>query len=167
MCAHFCHLIFQPQIVCIAIVSDNLFDIFLILLKTIASCNSNFLQIKWKIKTHDFDCDFPPIPQEVGHERGTKNSTKCTCDDCFLGITDILAEVAILNLKIERQKSLEPVPDFNKLMLSDVTDEGKLIRKVRKKKQLSGTFFQATHATYTCANYPSFPDKIKNTYSPI
>lgn len=51
------------------------------------------------------------------------------CDDCFLGITDILAEVAILNLKIERQKSLEPVPDFNKLMPSDVADEGKLIRK--------------------------------------
>ena len=54
------------------------------------------------------------------------------CDDCFLGITDILAEVAILNLKIERQKSLEPVPDFNKLMPRDVADEGKLIRKVRK-----------------------------------
>ena len=142
MRAHFCHLIFQPQIVCIAIVSDNLFDIFLNLLKTIASCNSNFLQIKWKIKTHDFDCDFPPIPQDVGgHERSTKNSTKCTCDDCFLGITDILAEVAILNLKIERQKSLEPVPDFNKLMPTDVVDEGKLIRKVRKKKTIKRNIF--------------------------
>jgi len=67
--------------------------------------------------------------QDVGPERSTNKSTKCMCDDCFLGITDILAEVAILNLKIERQKSLEPVPDFNKLMPSDVADEGKLIRK--------------------------------------
>ena len=73
-----------------------------------------------------------------------------------------MAEVAILNLKIERQKSLEPIPDFSKLMPSDVTDEGKLIRKVRKKKQLSGTFFWTTHATFTCANCPSFPDKIKD-----
>ena len=32
----------------------------------------------------------------------------------------------------------------------------------KKKKQLSGTFLWTTHATFTCANCPSFPDKIKD-----
>ena len=32
----------------------------------------------------------------------------------------------------------------------------------KKKKQLSGTFFWTTHATFTCANCPSFPDNIKD-----
>lgn len=35
-------------------------------------------------------------------------SQQCKCDDCLLGITDILAEVALLNLKIQRTTCTSP-----------------------------------------------------------
>ena len=77
-------------------------------------------------------------------------SQQCKCDDCLLGITDILAEVALLNLKIQRTTCTSPKNGSEDQITGedcgdncctnypqnggDDTDCNVLIRKVSKKR---------------------------------
>ena len=76
-------------------------------------------------------------------------SQQCKCDDCLLGITDILAEVALLNLKIQRTTCTSKNGSEDRITGEDCgdncctnypqnggddTDCNVLIRKVSKKR---------------------------------
>ena len=69
---------------------------------------------------------------------------QCKCDDCLLGITDILAEVALLNLKLQRTTSKNGAEDRTSTGDDDFSNypqnggddtDSKFIRKVRKEEE--------------------------------
>ena len=75
---------------------------------------------------------------------------QCKCDDCLLGITDILAEVALLNLKLQRTTSKNGAEDritggddsTNYPQNGGDDTDSKFIRKVRDERRNDAILFR-------------------------
>ena len=125
----------------IAIVSDHLFDIYLISLKTIVSCNSNFLQFKLKIEVTWFWLWFSP------HSLGCRSWTKYEKFHkmhmwwLFPGHHWHFGRSCNSQSKNWATKKSWTCPRFQQINANRCCRRRKTDTQGKKKKQLSGTFF--------------------------